>query len=683
MPDDQLSAALATIRQRLCAEIELLDSAGFVIPRATDLTLVDTMQPDGSWADVDFSDDNETYWAPSRHLERLRVLARGWYQSTSPLYASESGRAAVLRGLDCWYSRNPRPPEWWWTEIGVPLLLGDTLLCLKNACDQSYVERGRPVFECQRPFHAYTGANLVWIAWTQILYGLLTDNPDLASQGYIALGDEMRVVLGGEGIQLDQSFHQHGKLFYSGGYGADFAADVCRLVGAAAGTAYAWPPQLVDRLASYVLDGCRWMVRGRSFDPGACGREITRQGHSAARLSAALRWLAGFEHARQTEAIAASEIASAAGCSLVTGNRYFWCSDFMVQHRPAYYLSVRVTSNRLLTADMPCGGEGRHCHHLAEGATFLLCDGDEYRDIYPVWNWQQIPGTTVAQVSGAFDPDTLRGLGERAFAGGASDGSVGCAAMDFSRADLKARKAWFFFDEGLVALGAGISAALDAPVCTTLNQCHWRGPVYLDGIDGPLPAGDYPLAPGTAFWHDGATYRVIEGAGTLRLGPQSGAWSDCGVGSTAPLTLDVLNAGLDHGVRPCGASYAYVILPGLTNNAAFADDPARIVIVSNTPALQAVWHAVERRGHAVFYEPGTVAFPDGQQLEIDRSCIMLYHPKPDGAVELTIAQPEQREGLITIRLTGRRQAAVGISLPAGEYAGSSQTVRWPADSELC
>jgi chondroitin AC lyase len=296
-----------------------------------------------------------------------------------------------------------------------------------------------------------------------------------------------------------------------------------------------------------------------------------------------------------------------------------------------------------------------------------------------VWNWRQIPGTTVTQASGEFDPDTLRGRGERAFAGGASDGSLGCAAMDFSRADLQARKAWFFFDEGLVALGAGIRAEAETPVRTTLNQCHWRGSVFLAGTDGPLAAGEYPLVPGAAFWHDGATYRVLEGAGGLRLGPQSGAWSDCGLESLEPLTLNVLNAGLDHGVRPRGAIYAYAVLPGREADAAFADDPARLVLVCNTPAQQAVWHAGERRGHAVFYEPGTVALPDGQRIGVDRPCIVLYHPRPEGTMELTVAQPEQREGLITFRLEGRRQAAVSVSLQPGEYAGSSQTIRWLTD----
>ena len=43
------------------------------------------------------------------------------------------------------------------------------------------------------------------------------------------------------------------------------------------------------------------------------------------------------------------------------------------------------------------------------------------------------------------------------------------------------RKAWFFFDREMVALGAGISSTRDEPVGTTLNQTLLHGPVLIDG----------------------------------------------------------------------------------------------------------------------------------------------------------------------------------------------------------
>ena len=677
MSTDPRLAGMEIIRQRLCAETEILDGGGAVVPGPTGDELVASMQADGSWTDVDYADIDQINWAAAQHLSRLQTLARGWFQPGSPLHQRQPVLQAILRGLDCWYVRNPQNPNWWWNQIGVPTLLGTTLLYVKGACARSYIERAVPAFECHKSAHGFTGQNLVWVANIRILHGLLTDEPERVSDGHILIGREVRVFPDDEGIQPDMSFHQHGKLLYSGGYGQGFAADVARVMAFASGTVFAWPPKLVNRFAGYLLDGSRWMVRGRTFDPSACGREVARPGHSARRFHAGLRHLASFEHARQAEAQAALAVDPASGESLVTGAKYFWCSDFMVQHGGdgRYYLSVRMRSRRLLTADMICGGrEGRLCHHLSDGFTCLLSDGDEYRDIYPVWNWRQIPGTTVVQDTGELDLESLRGFGERSFVGGASDGVVGCAAMDFARGELTARKAWFLFDEEMVALGAGICATAAAPVRTTINQCHWRGPALLLGHEGPLAAGEYPLAAGAAFWQDGVTYRIFDGTGTLRFGPQSGSWRDCGVGSPERLTLNVMNAGLDHGVRPQGATYAYAVQPDVHECDAFADSPKRIEILSNTPALQAVWHATFGRGFAVFYEPGSVWFCDGQRVSVDRPCILLYNPRRDGTVVFTVAQPEQKDGIVTLTLDKLLDGTLGISLPGGTQAGSSQTL---------
>jgi len=194
------------------------------------------------------------------------------------------------------------------------------------------------------------------------------------------------------------------------------------------------------------------------------------------------------------------------------------------------------------------------------------------------------------------------------------------------------------------------------------------------GHDGPLAADEYSLKAGSAFWQDGVTYWILDGTGTLRLGPQSGAWSDCGVESSERLTLPVMNAGLDHGVRPQGATYAYAVQPDVRESTAFADRPQRFVIVSNTPAAQAVWHAGDGRGHAVFYEAGSILFADGQLIGVDRPCILLYHPCRDGSTIFTVAQPEQEEGIVTLSLDGRTRGTLGVSLPPGVYAGASQTL---------
>jgi chondroitin AC lyase len=673
MTDARL-ADLEVLRKRFCEEAETTVE-GLPLPNRDLMKLAGALKPDGSWPDIVYDNGNLKDWTAAEHLRRLRQLARAWFRARQKSRNQDRLLKAVLSALDGWYARNPQNPNWWWMQIGAPLLLGETLLCIKGSCDPSTITRAEPAFRAHDPVIRFTGQNLVWTATVMLYHAILTDNPEQASLAFMLIGREVRVFPDDEGLQPDMSFHQHGKMLYSGGYGQAFAGDIGRLVALAAGTAYAFPKPLVNRFTRFILDGSRWMVRGRTFDPGAIGREISRQGLDASRFFSGLQALSRLDQPRQPEALESAGFDPKTGRSLVSGNRYFWCSDFMVQHRPAYYLSIRMPSPRILNADFACcGGEGRLCHHIADGVTHILCDGDEYRDVYPAWNWRQIPGTTAVQTEGPFNPETLRLPGEKPFAGGASDGAVGCAAVDFSRAGLQARKAWFLFDDGLVALGAGITCPGPDPVRTTLNQCRRRGPVFQAGSKTPLPDGLHPLAPGSAFWHDRVAYHILDGAGTLRLGDQTGAWSDCGVGSPDPVTIPMLNAGLDHGTQPKGASYAYLVRPGLESVKFSKKGSASFVILRNEPCLQAVWHDKAKRGHAVFYAPGSVSFPDGLQLGVDRPCIVLYHPTKRGRLIFTVAQPEQLDGLITLRLKGKTSAELGVSLPSHDYAGASQTV---------
>ena len=675
MSNDLLLASLETLRLRLCAETQLLTDAGMPAAQVDTDALILSMRPDGSWSDIDLACKNLKDWSASRHLYRLNNLAGAWLHDTSPKHRDEATLLALLRGLDHWYAQNPQNPNWWWNQIGAPQLLGEVLIRIKGACDRSYIDRAIPSFQCHRDPRLFTGQNLVWVAFVDIRHGILVDNPALVTTAFSSIAAEVRVLPDEEGLQPDMSFHQHGKLLYNGGYGKGFAYDIARLIAIAAGTRFAMPARVVNLFADFMLDGSRWMIRGRTFDPGTVGREIARVGHSADQYRSGLALLSRVEHARKAEVQASLDVSPSNGKSLVTGNKFFWRSDFVTHHRADFYASIRMPSNRILKADgAHCGGEGRVCHHMADGAFLVMRDGNEYRDIYPVWNWRQIPGATIVQDIGGFDERTLVRRGETAFSGGVSDGVLGCAAVDFSLGDLKARKAWFVFEHGIVALGAGISATSGPAVRTTINQCHWRGPAFLGEQTTPLDSGEFALTPDSTFWHDGFSYHLFDGAATLRLGTQSGAWSDVGVGSSDVQTLRVFNAGIDHGSSPSDATYAYAIMPAAKHEV--ASHAKLFTIVQNASYLQAVWHTRESRGHAVFYEPGEVTFPDGQRIAVDRRCILLYHPESDGGVTITVAQPEQLDGVVTFTLRGLRNCTMGVTLPRREYAGSSQTVMW-------
>ena len=669
MSSEEQLAALQTMRERICREPLPLDGAGEPIQsRQAERDLAD-QRDDGSWPDVNYDCDDLKDWDAARHLSRLHVLAKLWYQADSPLSRRHEVLEAVLCGLDYWYDRDPVNPNWWWNEIGAPMALGNCLLHVAEVCGQERIGRAAPVFERFHPGSRFTGQNLVWVACIAIRHGILTGDPALTAEGFGWIDREVEVMAGAEGIQPDLSFFQHGLLLYSGGYGAGFICDVANFVGLASDTAYAWPESKVELLDELILDGTRWMVRGRTFDPGITGREITRPGHNASRYYGACESRAAVPGPRQGEFQAVVD-AERQG-SAVMGNKHFWCSDFMTHHRPGFYASVRLASDRVLGADMPCcGGEGRLNHHMAEGATFFMKGGDEYRDLYPVWNWQQIPGTTAEQIEAGMDPEGLRRCGERGFAGGVSDGRVGCGAMDFAREALSARKATFFLDQSVLCLGAGITCTSANPVRTTIEQCHLRGDVSV--VDGSgsrlLEAGEHACRAGSTLHHDGSVYCVIEGDAVLSTVDQSGAWSDCGVGSQEVQSLPVFNLGIDHEIGVERGVYAYRVGP------AGEKGGAELRIVENSERVQAIWSETEGIGMAVLYEPGAVSFCGDLAVGADRACALMARRERDGGLIVTASDPAQGGGVLTLHLQGQLALSIGFPLPDGSAAGGSTSL---------
>jgi chondroitin AC lyase len=305
----------------------------------------------------------------------------------------------------------------------------------------------------------------------------------------------------------------------------------------------------------------------------------------------------------------------------------------MVHRRPGWYASTKMLSVR--TAGTESGnGEGLLQYHLADGANFILRDGDEIHGLQPVWEWRRIPGVTCRQGTGGL-PLVPWGMGARGrtrFVGGVSDGRYGVAALDFDRAGVKARKAWFYFDDEVVCLGAGIRAGRgEASVATTIAQ-------------GRL-ASSVERGPGWVH-HDETLYLLLDPPTvTVEAGPRRGTWRSVNERySDEIVEAKVFALWIDHGPEPDGATYAYVVVPGASRDRVetYARAPA-VRILENTPARQAVIHEATGRIGVVFYRPGT---RDG--VTVDRPCVVLLSA---GAV--SVADPAQTGKPIRVGIDGR------------------------------
>ena len=192
--------------------------------------------------------------------------------------------------------------------------------------------------------------------------GWLEQSPPTVADAYTRMYQEVRIVpQDQEGIQADWSFRQHGHQLYSGGYGLAFANDVGRYTSFAWGTAFQIPPEQMRILSSYLLDGERWMTYGDIFDYGAVGREITRRESRCAQglvgridlpagpaysLWNTATLLSALDIPRKADfAELAAQLFGEGHAQPVSGNRQFWCSDYMLHRRGDFFTSVKMLSS--------------------------------------------------------------------------------------------------------------------------------------------------------------------------------------------------------------------------------------------------------------------------------------------------------------------------------------------------
>ena len=677
------------LKQRLVASLLPARQTGGGAVSSPAFALATQLKSNGSWADIDYADRTPGNWATSGHLSRVVSMARAWRAGDLATSTNAELRTKLIAALDYWLRNDFKNPNWWHNQIGVPRGVGEIMLLMEGETTPAQVAKAVEILDRGSLKKAskgtLTGANLVWLANNQIMRGLIEKSPEVVNQALRSLFDEIHIAgPGQEGIQADFSFHQHGAVLYSGGYGAAFTEDCSRFIEFTHGTRFAPTPQQLAILERYVLDGQQWMIRGPVFDYGVVGREIVRSGKSARGLDEAADRLAQLGSPRQKELTDfAARLRVDTSVAPLIGNRHFWNSDYVAHHRARYFTSVRMFSTRVANTDSFTNGEGRRSHHLADGAALLYCTGNEYRDIFPVWDWRKVPGTTVEQRPEPLDPRQVRSMGKTSFVGGVSDGSFGMAAMDLARSPLVAKKTWFFFDDEFVCLGAGITCGATNAVCTSVNQCLRSGRVLVASQTRPLADGKYALDGTRWVEHDSVTYAFPGNTPLkLQLGAQTGRWSDIGPSGTRLLSRDVFSLWVDHGTNVENGVYQYIVLPGL--HGVQAEEALRQVqVLSNTPALQAVRHTGLRLIEAAFRQPGKLAITAGWTLSVDQPCLLLLKETTDG-VRLSLSNPENQPltANVTIdrALTGPGCFAVEggatrvkVALPEGQRAGSTVT----------
>jgi chondroitin AC lyase len=640
-----------------------------------------SQQGDGSWADINYDDRALTFWQPQTHVSRLLDMARAYRRGDSPLHGDEKLKSSVFAAFDYWMKKDPRGRNWFHNQIGVPRQMLQVLFVLESELSPERMKAGLKILK--RAAIRGTGQNLVWLA--QIVAGraCLIGDAELCAKAYKAISDEIRITTK-EGIQPDMSFHQHGAQLYNGGYGMGFGNDGAQFARMLRGTRFAFPPEKIDILSRYILDGQQWMFRGIHMDYSVHGRAITRTDVSASGMIAGCEDMAKLDTPERAKFLAFARTLKGENepAAALAGNKHFWRSDYMMHRRAGYNASVRVASKRVKRSEV-VNSENLKGDHLSDGLTYIYRRGDEYTNIFPLWDWRKLPGTTCLQGDRPFSPG---GAGKRTFAGGVSDGAYGCAACDFENDGVTAKKAWFYFDKEFVCLGAGIACAAEDPVVTSVNQCLLKGAVTACDAGGTRTISKGSRALDAARWvhHDGVGY-VFRGELAVHLENETrkGTWRSISkFQKPDEVSGDVFCLWIDHGAKPSAKSYQYVVVPGIA--AGEMDrylEQSQVEVVANTPELQAVRHKGLGIAQIAFYRAGRVAAAP-LSIASDRPCLLMVRELGDG-VRLAVSNPESQPLEVNIEL-GRQFSGEGcqwdakqgitrvrVTLPDGGLAGSS------------
>lgn len=686
---------IKTIQDRIVAE--LLENE--INPEEIEELLTSQLE-NGTWPGIDYEDVSRTGFEHSIHSGNMVTLSRAYSKRGSKYLKNKQVRNAIEKALANWVENDYFCDNWWHNQIGTPGNLVHVMLLVGNDLPKELTDKAQPIIS-----RAHLEASGARPSGDRIkIAGILAKNL-LFVENYQQFDKVIRVIEGEikfsdqRGMQYDYSFHHRvDRVNNTLSYGLGYADAFVEWAVYVADTDYAFSTDKIQHLVDYYLDGiCKSMVYGKYPDAGVKNRSVARAGALKpmhARTPQRMLLITDYRNDELKEIIQIRE-GSIKNTSL-SHSTYYWHSEHFTFQRPDFFASVRMYSTRNHNMEEPYNSEGLKNHHRGDGTNHLSLTGEEYLDIFPVMDYQKIPGATIMQKENLPDENQIQKPGLTDFVGAVTDGMYGAVAFDFKSPHdpLQAKKAWFFFDNEYMCLGAGISGKSNRPVYTTLNQNLLKGQVTVNSITGQKTQnpGDHELEGVNWIHSDGVAYLFTEPQKvSLSNGPVTGNWWNISKQSSTPkeeVTMDVFKLWLDHGNHPIGKSYSYVILPNVdVGETSGYDLKNTLEVLSNTDKIQAVWHRKSGITMVVFYQAGALELGEGLQLTMDSPGTLILHHQGKNIQKITAADPSRKlrklhfslnapigiesEGLKTYWNENEGNSEVSVKLPKGVYAGKS------------
>ncbi|MCF7848756.1 MAG: hypothetical protein K9M45_07905 [Kiritimatiellales bacterium] len=310
----------------------------------------------------------------------------------------------------------------------------------------------------------------------------------------------------------------------------------------------------------------------------------------------------------------------------------FWCKPYgglAIHRRGNWMAAVKGYSKYIWDYENGDKLENVYGQYLSHGSLTIFSQGDPVNDIasgYDLnkgWDWYRMPGTTAVHFPiKPQKPLEHRQFSPETFLGGASaDGKNGVFGMiidqrkfgDGTKLSLKARKSYFFVDDFILMLGAGVSGGDGKhPVETTLFQSTLPG--------GSLSKSDLVDPAGNRYWlPDTTNLKLFSG--------MRESYRDDG---KRPTSGNVAMAWIDHGLAPKKATYEVAI--GVRGA-----EKKKYEVVRQDNRLHHVRFPDDKLAAYVFFQP--LEIKDPIIGKADQPCLVMAQ-QTGSTLKLGVANPD-------------------------------------------
>ena len=671
------------------------------------LSILDRMNEDGSFNNIDYADLRRVAGFPHRrHTSDLFYLAKAYKSKGSSYYKSRKLKARIVTSLKYWADNDFFGDNWHNNQISTPTNLVHLMLVFGDNLPKDLIDKTQPMIG--RAHMEASGArpsgDRIVIAGILAKNLLFIGDREQFDEIIELIEGEVKFSTGTRGMQHDFSFHHRfDRVNNTTSYGYRKYANVFgEWSYYVANTKYAFSVEKINHLVDYYLDGIyKQLVYGVYMDISVKNRSITHKATFKPQGTLEIeRLLFGTDY-RKEELEEILRLRKGEAKPSLSFAKFFWQTEHFVFQRPNFYTTVRMHSTRNRNMEVPYNGPGKTTHHRADGTNYLQLKGDEYHNIWPVYDWQKVSGTTVVQKPELYGPTEIQKDGLTDFVGAVTDGLYGAVAYDFiSPHDLvKAKKSWFFFDDEYVCIGTDINSNKRLPVHTTINQVLMRSDVAgkMNGqIIVKLGKSSRKLTGVKWIYHDKVGY-IFPDTTTIFLSnlAEEGRWSDITDQiniSEELVSKDVFTLGFDHGERPRNASYQYMVVPNVSEQEIkeTGDDNRGIEILSSSSQVHAVKNNKLNICQLAFYQAGEVDISEGSSIKMDSQGMIMLKMNGNRINEMSVADPSRKLSSALITVPGiyenegtgyslypdknQNKTLMIVDLPQGVYAGKSVTI---------